>query len=183
MNKFRYLLVLFPILFLSGSVSVFALGQVAGPVVIHVRAGESNTSIWGIFNQDPVTVSFSADGNASEFISFPEKITLEANNKISWINIVAAIPADYNYAQGKNITGAIYALSEGESGQVQLNLQLKKNIFIIVENSKTNEVSQNLLTGFVSLQPSSVIAAVIGLILLTGFFYFTKIRRWKRREE
>ena len=61
---------------------VFAFGEVAGPVVIHVPLGSSNSSQWGISNDESITVKLTAEGDATKFISIPETVTLEGNNKI-----------------------------------------------------------------------------------------------------
>jgi hypothetical protein len=163
--------------------TVFAFGEVAGPVVIHVPLGGTNVSSWGIFNGEAIDAKISTEGDAAKFISFPEKVSLERNNKIYWVNITAKIPADYNLTQGTNITGTLYALTEGKPGQVQINLQVKKTIQIIVEQPQISEENMfsNYLTGLFALQAYSVpvvgIIAVIVLIVLLGIFYIAKIKK------
>ena len=163
--------------------TVFAFGEVAGPVVIHVPLGGSNTSSWGIFNGEAIDAKVSAEGDVTKFISFPEKVSLEGNNRIYWVNITAKIPADYNLTQGTNITGTLYALTEGKPGQVQINLQVKKTIQIIVEQPQVSEENMfsNYLTGLFALQAYSIpvvgIVAAIALVVLLGIFYIVKIKK------
>jgi len=162
------------------SPSVFAFGQVAGSVFINVPVGGSGTGSWKIFNEEPITVSISAEGDAMKFISFPEQVTLEPNNKIYSVEITAKIPADYNLTQGTNITGTLYALSEGSPGQVKINLQLKKNIYILVKSPEASAPAVNpltsLITGFFSLGPAYVLS-FFGLIILVEIILFIKKER------
>jgi len=161
---------------------VFAFGEVAGPVVIHVPIGGSNTSTWGIFNGEAITTKLSAEGDAAKYISLPEKVSLEGNNKVYLVDVAARIPADYNLTQGTNITGTLYALAEGNPGQVQINLQVKKNVFILVEQPQVSNLESgqfgNLITGMFALKPGNIMS-VIGLfmIIVVTFIYFTKNRR------
>jgi len=182
MNKIKIFITILICLAVIPSL-VSAFGQIAGPVVIHVPLGGSNQSSWGIFNGESITVNISAEGDAMKYIFYPEVITLEPNNKIYWVNITAKIPSGYNLTQGTNITGVIYALAGGKPGQVQINLQLKKNIFILVEQEQvtTLPIEQEIrkfMTGLSALEPVYVIpVAVLGIIILFGIFYFTKMKR------
>jgi len=150
---------------------VFAFGEVAGPVVFYVPIGGSNTSSWGISNDQPINVQLTAEGNITQFVSLPNSISLEGNNKIYWINLSAKIPVDYNISAGTNITGTFYALAQGQPGQVQINLQLKKNAYIIVE-PKMTEQNNNFFTGFFALQSNFWIIGVIAVVVLFALFYF-----------
>lgn len=161
---------------------VFAFGEVAGPVVFYVPIGGSNNSMWGIFNNESVAVSISAEGDAAKYLSFPQNFTLQPNNQIYWINLTANIPSDYNVTQEKNITGVLYAVAQGQPGQVQINLRLKKNMYVLVgESQKTNSVSEkiptNLFTGFFALQPAPILSVIATLAVIFGLFFFIKGRK------
>jgi len=175
--KHKFLTVVFLICLTIIPTTVFAFGQVAGSIFIHVPIGGSNTGSWKIFNEEPLKVKISAEGDAKNFISFPEQVTLEPNNKIYSIEMTAKIPADYKITQGTNITGTLYALSEGSPGQVKINLQLKKNIYILVESPEPSAVAGNpltsLITGFFSMGPAYVLS-FFGLIILVEIILFIK---------
>lgn len=156
---------------------VFAFGEVAGPVVFSVPIGGSNVSRWGLSNDQQINVKLSAQGDISKYISFTDSITLPSNNQIYWVNITAKIPSDYNVSQGMNITGTLYAVSEGQPGQVQINLQLKKYAYVLVQ-PKVVEQSNNLFTGMFALQPVSISVAVICVVIvLFGLFHFARKRK------
>lgn len=159
--------------------SVLAFGEVAGPVVIHVAIGGSGVGMWGLGHNETVKVQLRAEGNASKYLSFPGEVTLPPTG-VYWVNVTATIPSDYNVTQGMNITGVMYATLEGAPGQVQINLQLKKNVFIIVEQPQSPDFGtqiKSFITGLFALQPSSVFPSVGLIALLVGLFYFVKMKR------
>jgi len=160
---------------------VFAFGEITGPVVIHVPLGGSGVGMWGLVHNETVEVSLRAEGDASQYISLPSKVTLPPTG-IYWVNITAKIPADYNISQGANITGVMYALLEGSPGQVQINLQLKKNVFILVEQPQVSNLEEgmfgDMITGLFVLKPGYIMSVVgMAMIIIVTFIYFTKNRR------
>jgi len=160
---------------------VFAFGEVAGPVVIHVPLGGSNTSSWGLGHNETVKVKLRVEGNASQYITLPSEVTLPPSG-IYWVNVTAKIPSNYNLTQGTNITGVMYAVLEGAPGQVKINLQLMKNIYILVEQSQpSNSLSEQIgkfVTGLFALEPTSVIpVTALVLIIFIALIYFMKTRK------
>lgn len=137
--------IIFTVIFLMSLSNIIplvsAFGEIAGPVVIHVAVGGSNSSNWGIFNNESINVVISAQGDGAQYISFPQSVTLLPNNQITWIPITASISSDYNGQT--NITGSIYALTQGQPGQVQINLQLEKHFQILVQQNQANGVISN----------------------------------------
>jgi hypothetical protein len=161
---------------------VFAFGEVAGPVVIYAPIGGSGVGRWGLGHNETVNVKLRVEGNASQYISLPSEITLPPSG-IYWVNVTARIPSNYNVSQGMNITGVMYAVLEGKTGgQVQINLQLKKNVFVIVEQPKAFPLSifariGKFFTGFFVLEPTSF-TAVLGVVLIfIILIYFAKRKR------
>jgi hypothetical protein len=159
---------------------VSAFGEVTGPVVIHVPIGGTGVGMWGLGHNETVNVKLGVEGNASKYISLPSEVTLSPNG-IYWVNVTAIIPADYNISQGTNISGIMYAVLEGKPGQVKINLQLKKYVYIIVEQPQTSESvqSHNFITGLFALQPVPLgITSVAGLVIIvSGIFYFVKNKK------
>jgi len=162
---------------------VFAFGEVAGPVVIYVPLGGTGTGRWGLGHNETVNVKLRVEGNASQYITLPSEVTLPPTG-IYWVNVTAKIPSNYNISKGTNITGVMYAVLEGTpSGQVQINLQLKKNVFVIVEQPQAFPLSilrriSKFFTGFFALQPTSLTYALAAvLIVIVAFVYFTKIKK------
>lgn len=132
--------------------TVFAFGEVAGPVIIQVPIDGSNVGSWGIFNNESINVSISAIGDGAKYIIFPQTVTLLPNNQMTWVTIMASIPS--NYQGTNNITGSLYALAQGSPGQVQINLQMEKSFQILVQQTST---SQN--QGGSTLLPSSQVSS------------------------
>jgi hypothetical protein len=134
--------------------NVYALQEVAGPLVISVPVGGSNSARWGLVNDDNQTiiVSLNATGDAAKYLSFPQTVGLQPG-KIYYVNVTANIPADYNL--GRNITGTLSATQAGQSGgQVQINVAMLKSVTITV-TGESAQLQQNSITG-ISNQVSSV---------------------------
>ena len=172
---------------------VYALQQIAGPLVISVPIGGSSSAQYGLVNDEneTITISLRAEGDAAKYLSFPATVDLEPG-KIVYTDITARIPADYDKSLGNNITGYLYALQEGKPGQVKVNIQMKKSVMIsvsglsnvqTVENPKTVETNQptaentaNPMTGLFSLASANSIV-IIFIVALVIVFIFIKIRR------
>ncbi len=179
MNRMKFIGVVGFLLMLIPS--VFALGQVAGKLVIIVPVGASNSTRYGLVNNgnETITAILRAEGDVAEFLSFQENIILPPK-KVTFVTITANIPEDYDSSRGGNITGYLYALQEGESGQVTINVQAKKSVYILIPglvdipNTETlakTEISP--ITGFVSAATSYWSVAVIG-VLAIGVIMFLR---------
>jgi len=197
MKELLYVIVIAALTFVLFSSAGFAFGEVAGPVTIYVPVGGTNVGQWGIFNGDPIDAALSAQGDAAQYLSFPTSVSLPGNNQVYSVPITANIPSNANLPEGTNITGTLYALAQGQPGQVQINLQVKKNIFIIVGNppqglnqvsssSQTSAVQQtnSLSTGFASLPTFDFNLAgafVAGIVIFLAFVFIS--RRFGFRQE
>lgn len=149
MKDFGCIIVIATLSFMLFSSTALAFGEVAGTIVLHATAGGSDMQNWGIFNNESITVSLSAQGDGAQYITFPQTVTLPAGNQIYWIPITANIPSNYDLTQGTNITGQLYALAQGSPGQVQINLQVEKNFQILIQAQAANQA------GTINSNPSS----------------------------
>src|SRR3990172_2232280 len=132
-TKIRKIFAATMIAFLLSVSSAFALGLTAGPVRIAVDVGASNSSSFGLLNNgnETITVAIRAEGAAAEFLAFPTSVEL-VPKKLTYVDVTATIPADYDGSLGGNITGFMYALQEGSPGQVQINVQARKVVQVLV---------------------------------------------------
>jgi len=178
-------------LFLLNISYVFALGMTAGPVVILANVGSSNSSRFGLVNngEEAITVSIRAEGDAAQFIEFPTTLDITPK-KIEYVDIKATIPATYDGSLGGNITGFVYALQEGKPGQVQINVQAKKFVQLIVPQyggrlpepeaqTQTQEKTQkaSAITGFLSIFSTNILASALvsaGILAFLLFFFFRR---------
>lgn len=148
-----------------------ALQQIAGPIIISVKMGETGTAQYGLVNDDneTITVSLRAEGDVAKYLSFPETLNLTPN-KIEYINITAAVPADYNVSLGRNITGFVYALQTGKPGQVQINVQLMKSVTITVLEPTKRQVSP--ITGLITfVSENSFVVVLIGILVVIAIVF------------
>jgi len=165
--------------FLCLVVCTDALQQVAGSLVISVTPGSDGLAQYGLMNDgnEIITVNLTSDGEVSKYLSFPKNVELTPN-KIAYINITGKIPADYDLSLGKNITGFVYALQEGESGQVKINIQLKKSVTIeVFGESKEGSNQKSLMTGLVSQLSVNPIVVVLVVALVVIVFILIKIKK------
>jgi len=182
---------------------VYALQQIAGPLVISVSIGGSGSAQYGLINDENETIiiSLRAEDDVAKYLSFPTTVDLEPG-KIVYTDITAKIPADYDKSLGGNITGYLYALQEGEPGTVQINVQMKKSVTIsipglesnlqtvkeTVENPKTVETIQpnvetsqtSPVTGLFALNPSYYFVIIFVVIVIIVMLIINKKRRNKK---
>jgi hypothetical protein len=162
-----------------------ALQETAGTVIILTPIGGSNSSRYGLINDgnETVVVSLRAEGDVAKYLSFPSNVSLEPK-KIVYVNITASLPSDYDTSLGGNITGFIYALQEGKSGQVKINVQLMKSVTIIaspIDKNKTSSIYQQQdspLTGlFASISNYSPIVVILVIAFAIIFMLYTTQRK------
>src|SRR3989338_8969160 len=176
------------IAFLLTSSSAFALGLTAGPVRIVVDVGASNSSRFGLLNNgnETITVAIRAEGDAAQFLTFPTTLEL-VPKKLTYVDVTATIPADYDGSLGGNITGFMYALQEGSPGQVQINVQARKVVQVLVPQyggkipekttAQTEAVEASEGTGFAALLSENYLlfAAIgAGVLIFVLFVVFSR---------
>jgi len=120
---------LFLVIFVPiGLIEAYALGQTGGSAVIDIKPGESDTFVWGIISDkdESMVVKLSADGEGSQFLSFPNSISFGPNEKVYQIFQVT-IPADY--PGGITLRPSVYATDVGmDVGSTTINIQMAKTV-------------------------------------------------------
>jgi hypothetical protein len=157
-RKMELLALVMPVLFLFFAQGVFSLQEVAGPLVISVPIGGSNSAQWGLLNdgKQNITVGLNATGGAAQYLSYPTTVDLQPG-KIIYVNVTASVASNYNL--GPNITGTLYELQVGQSGQVQVNVQLTKSVTIMVPGQSAQQ-TQTTTTSTTSTSTSSAVTFV-----------------------
>jgi hypothetical protein len=124
---------------------IYALQEIAGPLIIHVNPGESKPFSWGLLpgKNEPNSVDIYADGNGSEFLFFPKTFGL-VPGKVNYVQGNVSIPA--NYSSGQEFDPTIHAALSTENqtlnGQANtVNLEVSKVLSIIVDGNKTRPAS------------------------------------------
>lgn len=196
MNKYLLVILIFFLFNFFIFSSAFALQQVAGILLINVPIGGTNSVKYGLVNDgnETIKISLRAEGDAATYLSFPKTVDLPPH-KMMYTDIVATIPTDYDKSLGGNLTGYVYALQEGEPGQVKINIQMKKLVNIVIpglpsvikEKTVTSIITNSLqqesftpLTGLFVTSSSSLnypIMFFLILIILAMGIYIIKIRR------
>jgi len=180
------------IVFLISVSSVLALGLTAGTVRILVDVGSTNSSRFGLINNgnETITVKLRAEGDAAQFLTFPTSLEL-VPKKLTYVDVTATIPSTYDGSLGGNITGNVFALQEGSPGQVQINVQARKAVQILVpqyggklpevkSEAQTAEVQateESSLTGFSALlsQNSLLLISIgAGVLIFLAFVVFSR---------
>jgi hypothetical protein len=128
-------------------VQSFGLMQVAGDVVVEVKPGESKPFAWGLLSDKPnetTTIELSADGEGSEFLSFPKTANL-GPGELKQIQGNVSIPANYRVpTNGTELNPTLRAAEQSnrgdqvsnESGMI-LNVQMAKILSIVVSGNTT----------------------------------------------
>ena len=124
---------------------IYALQEIAGPLIIHINPGESKPFSWGLIpgNNEQNSVDIYADGIGSEFLFFPKTFGL-VPGKVNYVQGNVSIPA--NYSSGQEFDPTIHASLSTENqtlnGQANtVNLEVSKVLSIIVDGNKTGPAS------------------------------------------
>ena len=111
-----------------------ALQQVAGPIVVEIKPGETKTVQWGLVSDeenDVTVVELKADGNGAEFLSFPKTVSIDPSQLI-FVDITVTIPKN---ASSVELNPTISATKFDQSGgAILLNIQMKKTLSIIISS-------------------------------------------------
>lgn len=158
-------LVFFSILVLTVTSDSFALQQVAGKILVNVSPGYTESFQWGLFSESNIvtTVHLSAEGQGSEFLSFPDTFSIEPN-QIGYVNISVSIPEDYG---GKaTLDPILYAteIGKNEEGNVSINLKMKKTVSLVI--STQDSLVENLKNGFASNDDGFTLYLIIFIALI-----------------
>lgn len=142
----RYYLFLITALVFSGmfTVNSFALQQVAGPITVEIKPGETKTFGWTLIsdkNDAPTNIKISVEGKGSEFLSFSNDYTLDPRgSKI--VEFTVTIPNDH--PGGIQLSPMLFATEFGETGgNTVLNIQMLKIPTIIIAKNDNPEFSSN----------------------------------------
>ena len=125
-----------------------ALQQVAGPIVVKLKPGETKTVQWGLVSDkenDVTVVELKADGNGAEFLSFPKTLSIDPGQLI-FVDITVTIPKN---ASNVELNPTISATKFDQSGgAIRLNIQMKKTLSIIISSqSETKpDLKEDLVT-------------------------------------
>lgn len=166
--SFAALLVTILVIIIIGSTSIQtgAFQQVAGPVIININPGETKSFSWGLVaaNNETSMLKLYADGNGSEFLSFPESFRL-ASGKTNYV--VGNVTIPINHPTNATLTPIIHStISENDTtntGGNAVNVELSKMLTITIGANNTQPIITNNLTSTPSFQKP----ALIGLGLLT----------------
>lgn len=140
MKSVRIFLFASILLFITGANVSYGLQQVAGKIVVELKAGETKTVQWGLLSDnqnDVTTVELKADGKGAEFLSFPKTVRIDPGQLV-FVDITVTVPSDFT----KNIelNPALYATEFGEKGgSTVMNIQMKKELSIVVGSISEQE--------------------------------------------
>lgn len=145
---------------------VGAFQQIAGPVIINVNPGETKSFSWGLLaeNNETSMLKIYADGNGSEFLSFPQSFRLTPGQTNY---IVGNVTIPFNHPTNTTLTPIIHStISENDTentGGNAVNVELSKILTITIGANNTQPITANNLSSIPSFQKPPL----IGLGLLT----------------
>jgi len=118
-------ILLVPLFLLSAD----ALRQTGGKVKIDIKPGESDSFLWGLISDKADTstrIELAAAGEGSQFLTFPDSIILEPNDRV-YQTFGVAIPSDY--PGGIVLRPSVFATEYGlDVGVTTFNIRMAKTI-------------------------------------------------------
>ena len=116
--------------------SSYALQEVAGKINLQIKPGETQHFNWGLLSDsnNATTVSLSASGSGSQFLSFPKSVTLSPH-QIATVSVTVTVPSDYNGQS--EITPYLFATQAGQpGGPTILNIQVMKIVTLDINETQ-----------------------------------------------
>lgn len=116
-----------------------ALQQVAGPILVEIKPGETKTFQWGLGSDSDniTTVELRAEGEGAEFLSFPKTVSIEPRQLV-YVEVTVTIPSDH--PGDIQLNPAMYATEFGEKGGATvINIQMKKIVTIMISPNENPE--------------------------------------------
>ena len=130
------LIMIMAIVIMAHNHPVIGLLQVAGPINVTIGIGHSADFKWIILPDKgkSANVTVSADGNGSQFLSFPLTLQL-LEGKITPVPVKVTIPS--NFSDGQILTPKIRATEAGKESKEGsiVNIEVVKNITLHITNS------------------------------------------------
>ena len=137
----------------------YSLRQVAGQILIELKPGESETFEWGLASDDKneiTVVELSAEGDGSEFLSFPKTLEIDPGKTI-FTKVTVSIPPDY--PGGIELTPHLIATEFGEQGGATIiNIRMLKivNLDVALNDDESLHVDWDKLKGKAEPEPAPV---------------------------
>jgi hypothetical protein len=121
---------------------IYAVQEVAGPLIVNINPGETKSFSWGLLPEknESNLVKIYADGNGSEFLSFPERFEL-VPGKINYVLGNVTLP--FNYPNSTKLDPIIHATLSDENetgnggGSNAVNVEVSKVLSIMIGGNKT----------------------------------------------
>ncbi|MDE1840384.1 MAG: hypothetical protein KGI09_00730 [Thaumarchaeota archaeon] len=145
--------------------SSYALQEVAGKITLQMKPGENQNFNWGLLSDsdNTITVSLSASGNGSQFLSFPKTITLPPHQVVT-VSVTATVPSNYNGQT--ELTPYLFATQAGQSGgPTILNVQVMKIVTLNI-NETQNTPTTSHAAGAVPEFPFAIPVLIIAIMSL-----------------
>jgi predicted secreted protein with PEFG-CTERM motif len=149
------------LVFVMSLPQVHALQEVAGKINVDIKPGETKSFLWGLVSDSnqTTTLNLSASGSGSEFLIYPQNVTL-APKELQNIEVNVTIPSTYSTAQ--TLTPFITATEPGQKGgPTTINLSVLKIVTINIEPTPVPEFG-------------SLSTLVLAVAIITTLAIFTK---------
>jgi len=167
-----YLSIIVGVVLISMISSSYALQEVAGKITLQMKPGETQNLNWGLLSDsnDTITVSLSASGNGSQFLSFPKSVSLPPHQVVT-VPVTATIPSDYNGQS--ELTPYLFATQAGQQGgPTILNVQVMK--IVTLDINGTQKTPSHIQIG--SSVPEFPFAIPILVLAITSLIVIYRIK-------
>ena len=124
----------------------YSLQQVAGPIKLQLKPGDTQAGKWGLLSDkdQKETLSIKSDGAGSEFLSFPNSITVQPHALV-YVNITATIPS--NYPGNVTLVPVLHATEAGQQGGATiLDIQMNKFVTLSISPNPNPQFRTQIVT-------------------------------------
>jgi len=143
MKLFWIFVILGLIIIPAGIMQSDALRQMAGPIIVKIAPGETQTFTWTLISDSDSSGSLGvrAEGWGSQFLSFPSTLPIEGKTSAD-LEVTISIPADH--PGGVELKPNLLATEFGATGgSTVINIQALKRPLIIISQNENSEYWTN----------------------------------------
>lgn len=131
---------------------ILALQQVAGPISVEIKPGETKSFAWGLLTDkdETSTVNITGDGTGAEFLSYPKTVELSPK-EIK--NVEAKVTIPFDHPGGVKLSPAIHATEPSERRETNgsaalIDIQMAKNLSIVIDQNPFPEFRELIPTSY-----------------------------------
>lgn len=165
--KLAWLFILTILLLPAIIIEAHAIREVAGKVNVQITPGQTKSFQWGMLSDsNSVTaIQLSAQGQGSEFLSFPKSVSLNPQ-ALQYVNVTVSVPP--TYPGNVHLTPTLFGTQVGQqNGPTIINVQIAKAVTLAIAPNPNPQIAAQGITNSTVPEFGSISAVVLAIAVMT----------------